>query len=136
MGDIIKTFPSRSSTKEKIQLLKYYFDTGSPRTFVKEFAALKMKGVLKLPQPKQFFGLGNGGFKATYMVSLEVQLLDMWVPHPCFVVPDDVLDEEYDALLGNDFMQIYDIHLKPKERDIVINKGALRMALKVRNIVK
>ena len=114
----------------------YYFDTGSPRTFVKEFAALKMNGLLKLPQQKQFFGLGNGGFKATYMVSLEVQLLDMWVPHPCFVVPDDVLEQRYDVLLGHDFMQIYDVHLELKKREVVIDKEALKMAMKVRSIVK
>ncbi len=134
MGDIIKKYPTRSSLREKPRFLKYYFDTGSPRTFVKESAALQMREVIKLSVPKQFYGLGDGGFKASYLIDLEVKLLGIWVPHPSYVVPDEVLGTRFDVLLGHDFMQIYDIHVKPKRREVLIDKEALKMALKVRSV--
>jgi hypothetical protein len=49
-------------------------------------------------------------------------------------VPDGILDPNYDVLLGHDFMQIYDIELKPREKKVIIKKEALKMALKVRKI--
>ena len=132
MGDIIKSFRIRSAVTEKPRSLRCYFDTGSPRTFVKESIALDMKGVAKLPAPNVFHGLGNGSFKATHIIRLEIRLLGIWVPHLCYVVSDDVLDPDYEVLLGHDFMQIYDIQVKPKQRDILVRKEALKMALKVR----
>jgi hypothetical protein len=132
--DAIRKYRVRSSPKEKPKLLNLYFDTGSPRTFIKQSIALKMKDVAELTLPKIFHGLGNGEFAATHITSLEIQLLNMWVPHLCYVVPDDVLDPSYDILLGHDFMQIYDIHVKPKQREVVMTKEGLRMALKVRSI--
>ncbi len=134
MGDIIKNFQARSAAREKTRSLRFYFDTGSPRTFMKRSVALKMKEVAKLSEPNVFFGLGDGSFKATHMVSLKIKLLDMWVPHLCYVVDDEVLDPGYDVLLGHDFMQIYDIEVKPKQKEVVIRKEALKMALKVRSV--
>ncbi len=91
-----------------------------------------MKGLAKLPEPKAFHGLGNGRFKATSMASIEIRLLGLWVPHLCYVLPDEVLDPDYDILLGHDFMQIYDIQINPQQRDIIVRKNALKMAMKVR----
>lgn len=136
MGDIIKKYHVRSSVKERPKLLRLYFDTGSPRTFLKYSIASHLQGIAELPEPKAFSGLGDGSFKATHIVSLEVKLLNMWVPHLCYVVPDEVLDPDYDILLGHDFMQIYDIHVRPKQSEVLIRKEALRMALKVRFISK
>jgi hypothetical protein len=83
MGDIIKKFHTRSTPKEKSLLLRFYFDTGSPRTFVKQSIALKMKAVAKFPIPKIFYVLGNGNFSATHIISIEAKMLDIWVPHLC-----------------------------------------------------
>lgn len=132
MGDIIKSFPVRSASAEKPRLLKFYFDTGSPRTFIKQSATNGMRGLAKLPDPKTFHGLGNGHFKAGFMASIEIRLLGIWVPHLCYVLPDEILDPDYDILLGHDFVQIYDIQINPRQKDILIRKNALRMALKVR----
>jgi hypothetical protein len=132
MGDIIKKFEVRS---EKTRRLRLYFDTGSLRTFVKESAARQLKGLMKLPRPDIFYGLGNGKFKATYGVRIEIKLLGIWVRHFCYVVPDEVLEPRYDILLGHDFMQAYDIRLLPKHQDIVVTKEALKMALTVRTVL-
>jgi len=132
MGDIIKKLPCRSTPGERPQSLRVYFDTGSPRTFVKEGVALKMMAVSKLPKPEVFSGLGNGTFHATHIFHLQVKLLDIWVPHLCYVVADNILDPRYEILLGHDFMQIYDIAVKPKKRQVIVNREALKMALKVR----
>lgn len=132
MGDIIKKYQVRSSVKEKPKFLRLYFDTGSPRTFIKQSIALNMKDVAELSYPKIFHGLGNGQFGATHVISLEVKLLNIWVPHLCYVVPDEILDPDYDVLVGHDFMQIYDIHVRPKQREVEIRKEALKMALRVR----
>lgn len=132
MGDIIKSYLVRSSSKEKSRVLKFYFDSGSPRTFVKYSAVADTRGIAVLPEQAKFYGLGNGGFYATHCINLELKLLDIWVMYLCYVVPDDVLDEGYDVLLGHDFMQIYDIQLKPRQREVVIRKEALKIALKVR----
>lgn len=136
MGDIIKTFPVRSTTGEKSRLLKFYFDTGSPRTFVKQSATRGMKGLARLPEPEAFRGLGNGPFNATSIVRIRIELLGIWVPHLCYVLPDNVLGSNYDILLGHDFMQIYDIQINPKQRGILIRKESLRMALQVRATTK
>ncbi len=132
MGDIIKAFPVRSASSEKPRFLKFYFDTGSPRTFIKQSAASGMKGLAKLPDAMVFHGLGNGKFKAGSMLSIEIRLLGIWVPHLCYVLSDEILDPDYDILLGHDFMQIYDIQIQPKQREVLIRKNSLKLALKVR----
>lgn len=132
MGDIIKRFPSRFVKGVKPRNLRFYFDTGSPRTFIKESIAVNMKDVVKLTHPDVFKGLGDGSFKATSIARLEIRLLNIWVPHLCYVVPDEILDPEYDVLLGHDFMQIYNIQVKPGQKEIIVRKEALKMALRFR----
>lgn len=134
MGDIIKSFKTRSAITEKSRLIKFYFDTGSPRTFVKQSVALKMREVTKLSYPEIFSGLGNGSFKATHILRIQIKLKDVWVPHLCYVVDDEVLEPNYDVLLGHDFMQVYDIQVKPKQKEVVVKKESLKMGLKVRRI--
>lgn len=132
MSDIIKSFKCCSIIGKRVEKLKFYFDTGSPRTFVKKSVALKMKSAAELPQPRIFRGLGDGYFKATHMCHLLINLLGIWVPHLCYVVSDKVLDPNYDVLLGHDFMQIYDIQVKPRQNKVIIKKESLKMALRVR----
>lgn len=132
MGDVIKSLPTRSVKDEEPRSLRFYFDTGSPRTFVKESVARKMKGLAVLPDPEVFSGLGDGKFEAKSIIRLNIQLLDIWVPHLCYVVMNEVLDPVYDVLLGHDFMQVYDIQVEPKQKEIIVRKEALTMALRVR----
>lgn len=136
MGDIIKKFEVRSTTKEKARRLRLYFDSGSPRTFIKLSPASRMHSIAELAEPRSFQGLGNGRFQATHVADIEVKLLGIWVPHLCYVVPDELLDPDYDILLGHDFMQIYDIRLQPRQKNILVRKEALKMALKVRSLGK
>src|SRR5437899_2326162 len=125
MGDVIKKIRVRSTPRETARLLNVYFDTGSPRTFVKESVALPMKDIAELSYPRIFHGLGDGQFSSSYIIQLEFKLLDLWVPHLCYVVPDATLDPRYDILLGHDFMQIYDIRVHPKKKEVKIDKEAL-----------
>lgn len=132
MGDIIKTYQVRSSEGEKARRARLYFDTGSPWTFVKESLVSGMREVARLTVPRPFRGLGSGSFCATHTVQLEVLMKGMWVPHLCYVVPDGVLDEDYEVLLGHDFMQRYDIHLETRRRKVLVEKSRLRMALVIK----
>ncbi len=133
MGDILKTYRVRSAKGERPRKLRLYFDSGSPFTFVKRSACRGLANVLGLRIPQRFGGLGNGSFMATHVVNLEVELLGIWCRHLSFVVPDSVLTEDEDGLVGHDFMQQFDIHLALKRRDVVLNKAALKRAQVVRN---
>ncbi len=135
MGDIIKTYQVRSTAGERSQRVRLYFDTGSAWTFVKDSTASHMRAIAKLPSPQVFHGLGNGAFQATHTLQLQVRMLGMWVPHLCYVVPDEVIEEHYDVLLGHDFMQRYDVHLETRRRRVIVDKGRLRMALCVKRPV-
>ena len=92
----------------------------------------QMKGIAELSAPEVFHRLGDGSFVADSIVRIQIRLLDVWVPHLCFIVPDEILDPTYDILLGHDFMQIHDIRVKPKQHKVLIKKEALKMALRVR----
>jgi hypothetical protein len=133
MGDVIKAYSVRSTAGEKAREARLYFDTGSSWTFVKSGTAEGLKGVFRLPAPVPFRGLGNGVFHATHAAQLEVRMAGIWVPHLCYVVPDNVLEPSYDVLLGHDFMQRYDVHLESKRRRVLVDKERLRMALRVRS---
>ncbi|MBI5214560.1 MAG: retroviral-like aspartic protease [Ignavibacteriae bacterium] len=132
MGDIIIKYQIRSHPEEKPKNVRCYFDTGSSRTFVKHSIASHLVGTRELSHPRAFFGFGNGSFIATDMIEVEFKLLNLWVPHLCYVVPDETLDPDYDVLVGHDFMQIYDVHLLLKDRKVLIQKNALKMALRIR----
>ncbi len=136
MGDIIKKISIRSTSKEKSKPVRCYFDTGSSRTFIKHSVAAQFAGLSELAEPQIFHGLGNGSFFAMEFINMRFKILDMWVPHLCYVVPDATLGSEYDILVGHDFMQIYDIHLQLKARNIKVNKGALKMAMKVHTLTR
>lgn len=132
MGDVIRRYSVRTGSRGRSTALRFYFDTGSPRTFIKSSAAAGVGGAARLQAPTGFRGLGNGGFHATHSLHLFVRMAGVWVPHFCYVIPDAVLDPGYDILLGHDFMQIYDVSIRPRTREVVIRREALQMALKVR----
>lgn len=132
MGDVIKTFPVRSCEGEKPRRLRLYFDTGSPYTFIKESACRGFVNILRLAKPVRFGGLGNGKFQASEFLHFEVRLLGIWCRHAAYVVPDEVLDERYDLLVGHDFMQKFDVNIASKKRDVILDRGALKMAQTVR----
>jgi len=134
MGDIIQRFQVRSSGRRTARPLRLLFDTGSPVTLVKESSARTLGGLMELPKPRAFGGLGNGQFQATHLVELEFRFLGIWCPHVCYVVPNDVLDSEYEALVGHDLMQRYDVQPRPKRRRVSLHRGALEMGLRVRSL--
>lgn len=132
MGDVIRTFPVRTYEGEKPRRLKLYFDTGSPKTFIKKSACRGLKDIFTLSKPMAFGGLGNGRFLAAQVANLEVRMLGIWCRHAAYVVPDEVLEKRYDLLVGHDFMQNFDVAIAPKKRDLVLDRGALKMAQTVR----
>jgi hypothetical protein len=134
VSDIIKTYQARSTPKERSRKLRFIYDSGSPWTFVKKSVAMRMKAVLELPEPRIFSGLGDGRFSGTHIMQLEIKLLDIWVHNLCYIVDDEVLEPKYDVLIGHDFIQRYDIVLKPKKRDVVISRDSLLMGLRVRKV--
>lgn len=134
MSDIIKNYFAKSTEKEKERRLKFLYDNGSPWTFVKRNVALKMRAVSELPEPYPFYGLGDGRFFGTHILQLQIKLKGLWVPHLCYVVSDDVLEPKYDVLVGHDFIQRYDIVLRPKRREVIISKDSLLMGLRVRGL--
>ena len=133
MGDVIKVLPIRSYKGERKKMLRLYFDSGSPYTFIKENKAKMFKDIIKLTVPGIFTGLGNGTFSATHIMHLEVNLLGFWCRHYCYVVNDKILDE--DLLVGHDFMQKFDIMINLKKKDIILNEASLKRAQKVRSSI-
>ena len=132
MGDIIKSYPVRSRTGERSRRLKLYFDSGSPFTFIARPVCTSFKNLLAMPAPTTFGGLGAGRFQATHVLNMEVCLLGIWCRHLAYVVPDGVLESNYDVLVGHDFMQKFHVDLLPKRRDVRLDRAALRLALVVR----
>lgn len=127
MGDIIKTYKVKGVN---IQSLNLYFDSGSPITFVGMSTAKKLGGLMNLPFPVSFNGLGGGKFFSKYAIYIEIELLGIWCGYLCHVVDDNVIDE--DILIGHDFMQRYDVKLDTKNRDVIIDKKALLRGQKIR----
>ena len=56
----------------------------------------------------------------------------LWCRHAAYVVPDEVLEQRHDLLVGHDFMQNFDIAIAPKRRGLILDRGALKMAQTVR----
>lgn len=127
MGDIIKTYKVKGINIKELNL---YFDSGSPRTFIKLGTAKKLGGIMNLPSTVSFNGLGEGKFFSEYVAYIEVKLLGIWCGHLCFVVDDKVIED--DLLVGHDFMQIYDIKLDLRRRAVILDKNALLRAQKIR----
>lgn len=132
MGDVIKVFPTRSYTGESARSLRLYFDTGSPYTFIKESAVRGFRGVLRLPRPREFGGLGNDVFRAAKLMNLEVKLMGFWCPHYAYVVDDSVLTKAEDLLVGHDFMQKFSVNIASKQKDVILDRIALQRAQIVR----
>ncbi|MEW5946631.1 MAG: hypothetical protein AB1742_10580 [bacterium] len=134
MGDVIKKLPIRSGEDEKPRPMNCYFDTGSPYTFVKKSAAGKLKVIAPLSTPRTFKGLGNGRFKVTHIVYLELKLLGFWCSHYGYVIDDSVIDQ--DVLAGHDFMQKFNVGLDLRKKKLVLDRASLKRAQTVRNIRK
>ena len=136
VGDIIKSHSVRSAPRERPRSLRFYYDTGSPVTFVKRSSARTLRNVTKLPVAEPFGGLGNGAFMATHLVLLEVRLLGYWCRHVAFVVDDDVLDRNYEVLAGHDFMQRYNIVPLPRRRDVKLDLTAIQLSQKLKSRIR
>lgn len=133
MGEILKNLSVR--TKPKIELgLMLFFDSGSPYTIAKKSTAEHLEGLMKLIQPREFSGLGNGAFTANYGLDFQVKLLDIWCLHFCYVVEDEILEENEDILIGHDFIQKFKIGLDFDKEDLILDRNALKRAQKIRFI--
>lgn len=131
MGEILKKIKVRSKLTKELDLM-LFFDSGSPYTIAKKSAAKRLDGIMKLAKPKKFSGLGNGDFSSHYALDFEVKLLDFWCLHLCYVVDDDILEEDEDILIGHDFMQKFKIGLDFDKEDLILDKYALKRAQKIR----
>lgn len=131
MGDIVEKIKIKSILKKKPQELNVYFDSGSPFTFVSKTKAKELGGIMKLPQPCNFSGLGDGKFQSDSVIQLWFDLLGIWCRYIAYVVPEDITGNE-DVLCGHDFMQLYNIKLDLKKKRIILDKKSLQRAQIVR----
>ena len=132
MGDVIRPFPVRSVEGEKLRLLRLYFDSGSPYTFIKRSAAAGYRNLFSLVKPKSFGGLGNGRFTAGGLLHIEVRMLGIWCSHTAYVIDDDHLESDVDMLVGHDFMQKFDVNIASRKKEVVLNRFSLKRAQIVR----
>ena len=121
MGDVIKKLKVRGLNEDELNL---YFDTGSPFTFIRKSVAKRLGGMLSLPKPCEFGGLGDGKFMSKEIMVVEVKLLDIWCVQEVFVVEDKEIPRG-DMLVGHDFMQRYGIKLDLKKCEIILDREAL-----------
>lgn len=112
--------------------MSLYFHSGSSFTLIKYSTADQLGNVFRLPKEVSFSGLGNGKFFVIHIMHLEVELLEIWCRHLVYVVPDEVLKEGEDMLIGHDFIQRYDIKLDPQKRWVILDKTAILRGLRVR----
>jgi len=119
MGDIIlkAKLKTKEHGEEKEGIL--YFDTGSPKTFIREDKANELGNIMKLPQPVEFNALGDGKFHCQAVIQLYVKLEDVWCRHLCYLASTKDIDTE--ILIGHDFMQKFDITLNVKKRQVITN---------------
>ena len=133
MGEILKKIKVRAKPEKELNLM-LFFDSGSPHTYAKKSAAENLEGLMKLPVPVEFIGIGDGVFSANYALNIQVSLLDFWCLHLCYVVDDEILEANEDILIGHDFMQKFKIGLDFDKEDLILDENALKRAQKVRFI--
>lgn len=127
MGDIVKKFKIKSVKK---CIASCYFDSGSLYSFIRETLARKLGGLMRLPKPRVFSGLGDGKFKANFMIEIEIQIKGVWCPCSLYVIKDSLIED--DILLGHGFFQAFNIRLDPRKRDIIVTKDELLYSKKIR----
>jgi hypothetical protein len=119
------------SGKEAVKLT-FYFDSGSPYTFIHKSAGERLGNLIPLPEAEVFTGLGNGSFKSSQILLLHVKLLDFWCRQIAYVVNEGILEPTYDILAGHDFMQLYGLKLYPEKGEIEIDQRRISLSQKVR----
>jgi hypothetical protein len=134
--DILKKFEVSyyPSGKNAVKMV-LCFDSGSPFTFIKRSSGLKIGKSFKLVEPRPFYGLGGGKFKSKEIIYLYIKVLKFWCSQVAHIVEDEILDENYDILIGHDFMQLYGINLVPHKGDIEIDEERLKLAQKIKIIL-
>ena len=133
MGEIIQKYRVRTIPRGSGRLVTLYFDTGTEFSLMKTSVAERLGHLHELGEPKQFGGLGNGRFLTRSIAYFEVCLLEFWCAHFAYVVEDRVLGDEYDVLIGHNFMQGFNVRCDPRRHRILLNRGSLRMAQRVHN---
>ncbi|MEW6685063.1 MAG: hypothetical protein AB1393_02505 [Candidatus Edwardsbacteria bacterium] len=131
--DILKELlvSAHPSGKKAVGLI-FYFDSGSPYTFIHKSAGLRLGNLIPLPEPEIFSGLGGGGFKSSEILLIHIKLLDFWCRQIAYVVDQNILEPTYDILAGHDFMQLYGIRLHPEKEEIEIDQKRVSLSQKVR----
>lgn len=119
------------SGKEAVKLT-FYFDSGSPYTFIHKSSGLRLGNLIPLPEPEVFSGLGGGSFRSSEILLVHVKLLDFWCRQIAYVIDQDILEPTYDILAGHDFMQLYGIKLHPEKGDIEIDRRRVSLSQKIR----
>ena len=114
--------------------MRLYFDSGSPYTFIKKSSAEAIGGIFKLPSEERFVGLGGGGFISAEAQHLHIKVLNVWCAHFVYVIDDAIFKDEYDMLVGHDFMQKYGIKVVPHTGDIEIDEVRLKLSQTVRMV--
>ena len=71
-------------------------------------------------------------FQSKEIIHLYVKVLRFWCRQVAYVVEDEVLERNYDMLVGHDFMQRYGIKLLPDRGDIEIDEVRLELAQRIR----
>lgn len=61
---LVSAYPSG---KEAVKLI-FYFDSGSPYTFIHKSAGERIGNLISLPEPEVFSGLGNGSFRSSQIL--------------------------------------------------------------------
>ena len=132
--EVIRTFLVRSGAGERSRKLRLRFHAGSPFTFIKRSAAAAFANACDLAEPEAFPRLKRGPLVARALAHLEVKMLGFWCRHFAYVVEDETQGAAYDVLIGDDYMQRYDVAVRTraKHRGVVLNRAALELAQVVR----
>ena len=129
MDAIVKKLPVKSGTKGKAINTNLFFDTGSPRTFVREDTARKLGNIVQLPNVIEFRGLSNGEFDTDKGLILFIKLDGIWCEQFAYVVKNEIIEDE--ILVGYDFMQVYKVKLDLDKEDLILDEKQLRRAQKI-----
>lgn len=105
--------------KARLQVL---FDSGATRSLVNASVASRLADPVELAEPETY-SLARGRMTVREGAFLQVILQRHRIPLEARVVPD--LSEP--LIIGADFLQIWDIRLRPKKKQVLLDARALRL---------
>ena len=105
--------------KARLQVL---FDSGATRSLLEASVARRLADPVELPEPETY-SLARGTMVVREGAFLQVVLNRRRIPVEARVV--EGLSES--LILGADFLQIWDIRLRPKKKQVLLDLRALRL---------